>query len=252
MSAKGERSLRVFESVEALLFAAREELVQRAQKALRARRRFTLSLSGGSTPRRLYESLVGAEIDWSRTQVFFGDERCVPPEHADSNYRMAREALLSKIAIPEKNVHRIRTEDEDPERVAKAYEQELQGFFKLRPGELPTFDLVLMGMGSDGHTASLFPGTTALAEEVRLVVAPFVEKLGAWRVTMTAPVFNHARAVLFLVAGEDKARALAGVLQEGHSSGEFPARMVRPASGELLWWVDRSAARLLGGDARTA
>ena len=245
MSGKGERSLRIFEDPEALLAAAREEVVQRAQKALRARRRFTVALSGGSTPRRLYESLVGAEIDWTRTQLFFGDERCVPPEHADSNYRMVREALLSKIAIPEKNVHRIRTEDEDPARVAKAYEQELQGFFKLRPGELPTFDLVLMGMGPDGHTASLFPGTTALAEEVRLVVAPFVEKLGAWRVTLTAPVFNHARCVLFLVAGEDKAQALAGVLQDGRTPEEYPARLVRPAAGELLWWVDKAAARLL-------
>ncbi len=245
MTARGERSLRIFETLDALLAAAREEVVARAQKALRARRRFTLSLSGGSTPRRLYESLVGAEIDWARTQVFFGDERCVPPEHADSNYRMAREALLSKIAIPEKNVHRIRTEDADPERVAKAYEQELQAFFKLRPGELPTFDLVLMGMGPDGHTASLFPGTTALSEEVRLAVAPFVEKLGSWRVTLSAPVFNHARTALFLVAGEDKAAALQGVLEGEHPAEEFPARLIKPTAGELLWWVDKAAAKLL-------
>lgn len=245
MATKGERSLRVFDGPDALLSAAREEVVARAQKALRARRRFTLALSGGSTPKKLYESLVGAEIDWTRTQVFFGDERCVPPDHADSNYRMAREALLSKIAIPEKNVHRVPSEDADPERAAKAYEQDLQSFFKLRPGELPTFDLCLMGMGPDGHTASLFPGTTALAEEVRLAVAPYVEKLGAWRVTMSAPVFNHARCVLFLVAGEDKAEALKGVLESERPADELPAKLVKPGAGELLWWVDKGAAKLL-------
>jgi 6-phosphogluconolactonase len=242
---KGERSLRVFDDLGALLAAARDEVVARAQKALRARRRFTLALSGGSTPKKLYESLVGAEIDWARTQVFFGDERCVPPEHDDSNYRMAREALLSKIAIPEKNVHRVKSEDADPERAAKAYEQELQSFFKLRPGELPTFDLCLMGMGPDGHTASLFPGTTALAEEVRLAVAPYVEKLNSWRITLTAPVFNHARCVLFLVGGEDKAQALKGVLESERPADELPARLVKLTAGELLWWVDKAAAKLL-------
>jgi len=158
---------------------------------------------------------------------------------------MAREALLSRIALPEKNVHRVKSEDADPERAAKAYEQDLQGFFKLRPGELPTFDLCLMGMGADGHTASLFPGTTALAEEVRLAVAPYVEKLGAWRVTLTAPVFNRARCVLFLVAGEDKAEALKGVLESERPADELPAKLIKPAAGELLWWVDKSAARLL-------
>src|SRR5260221_13213250 len=188
---KGERSLRVFDDLPALLAAAREELVARAQKGLRARRRFTVALSGGTTPRQLYESLAGADIDWSRTQIFFGDERCVPPDHADSNYRMAREALLSKIAIPEKNVHRVKSEDADPERAAKAYEQELQGFFKLRPGELPPFDLVLLGMGPDGHCSSLFPVTSALAEVVRLAVAPYVEMLNSWRASLSAPVFIH-------------------------------------------------------------
>jgi len=245
VATKGERSLRVFDDVAGLLAAAREELVARAHKALRARRRFTLALSGGSTPKKLYESLVGADIDWTRTQVFFGDERCVPPDHADSNYRMAREALLSKIAIPEKNVHRVPTEDADPERAARAYEQDLQGFFKLRPGELPTFDLALMGMGPDGHTASLFPGTTALAEQVRLAVAPYVEKLGVWRVTLTAPVFNHARCVLFLVCGEDKAEALKGVLESERPADELPSKLIKPAAGELLWWVDKPAAKLL-------
>jgi 6-phosphogluconolactonase len=245
VSTKGERCLRVFDEPAALLAAAREDLVARAQKALRARRRFTLALSGGSTPKTLYASLVGADIDWTRTQIFFGDERCVPPDHADSNYRMAREALLSKIAIPERNVHRVKSEDADPERAAKAYEQDLQTFFKLRPGELPTFDLALLGMGPDGHTASLFPGTTALAEEVRLAVAPYVEKLGAWRVTLTAPVFNHARCVLFLVCGEDKAQALKGVLEGDKPADELPSKLIKPTAGELLWWVDKSAAKLL-------
>jgi 6-phosphogluconolactonase len=238
-----KQARRVFADRDELLAAARAEFIERAQKALRARRRFTVLLSGGSTPRTLYESLADAPLDWNRVQVFFGDERCVPPDHADSNYRMAREALLSKIAIPERNVHRFRTEDADPERVAKEYEGQLQAFFKLRLGEVPTVDLALMGMGADGHTASLFPGTTALDEEVRLSVAVWVEALKTWRLTLTYPLFNKARCALFLVAGADKAEALRQVLDAGASAApRLPAARIRPADGELLWWLDAAAA----------
>lgn len=246
MSRNSEKfSLRRFATREELLVAARAEFIERAQKALRARRRFTVALSGGTTPRALYESLADAPIDWSRVQFFFGDERCVPPDHADSNYRMAREALLSRIPIPERNVHRFQTEDADPERVAKQYEDQLQAFFKLRLGEVPTFDLALMGMGADGHTASLFPGTTALDEEVLLSVATWVEALQSWRFTLTYPVFNKARCAWFLVAGADKAPALAEVLEGEPAQGTRPAKRIRPASGELLFWVDAAAAARL-------
>jgi 6-phosphogluconolactonase len=238
-----KQTVRIFASREELLATARGEFVERAQKALRARRRFTVALSGGTTPRALYESLVDAPLDWSRVQVFFGDERCVPPDHADSNYRMAREALLSKIAIPERNVHRFQTEDADPERVARQYEDQLQAFFKLRLGEVPTFDLTLMGLGADGHTASLFPGTTGLEEEVLLSVATWVETLKTWRFTLTYPVFNKARCVWFLVTGADKAEALRQVLDAGASAApRLPAARIRPAGGELLWWLDAAAA----------
>lgn len=245
MPTKAQRNLRVFASLDELLANARTEWIERAQKALRARRRFTVALSGGSTPKRLYESLVDAPLDWARVQVFFGDERCVPPEHADSNFHMAREAWLSKVPIPERNLHRFRTEDADPERVAKDYETQLQSFFKLRPGEVPTFDLCLMGMGADGHTASLFPGTTALSEEVRLAVSVWVESLGAWRVTLSAPVFNKARCAWFLAAGADKSAALTQVLEGTAPAEQYPARLIQPSAGELLWWVDAAAAAQL-------
>jgi 6-phosphogluconolactonase len=209
------------------------------------RGRFTLALSGGSTPEKLYTLLATnarASLPWDKVFFFWGDERHVPPDHTDSNYRMAEAAMLSRIPIPPSNVFRVPTENPDAAAAAEAYEQTLCKFFALEPGQVPRFDLILLGMGPDGHTASLFPDTPALREKSRLVVANWVEKLKASRITFTLPVLNAARRVIFLVSGTDKAAALRAVL-EGDAPGEqYPAKLVRPTDGKLIWFVDRAAA----------
>jgi 6-phosphogluconolactonase len=244
---------RVAPDAAALMHLAAEEVAARAASAVRARGRFSVALSGGSTPRALYALLADprapfrARVPWQAVQVFFGDERQVPPDHADSNYRMAREALLAHVPIPAESVHRVRGELADADEAALEYEAELAEAFALHEGERPRLDLALMGMGPDGHTASLFPGSPALDETSRLAVAPFVPKFGAHRVTLTLPVFAAARAVLFLVAGADKAERVAEVL--GGRAPELPAARVRPSDGELLWLLDAAAAaRLAGGE----
>jgi 6-phosphogluconolactonase len=181
-------------------------------------------------------------LPWDRIFFFWGDERHVPPDDPDSNYRMAKEALLSKVAIPAANTFRVPTENPDAAQVAQDYEETLRKFFNLGPGEFPRFDLILLGLGPDGHTASLFPETAALQEKSRLVVANWVEKLKTHRITFTLPVLNAARNVAFLVSGMDKAAALREVL-EGTAPGEkYPAKLVRPTDGRLIWFVDRAAA----------
>lgn len=205
---------------------------------------FSVVLSGGSTPRRLHE-LLAAEpyrslMPWDRLNVFFGDERCVPPEHKDSNFAMAKSTLLARAPIPAEQVFRMRGEDVPPE-AALAYEADLKAFFRGRP---PAFDWVFLGLGDDGHTASLFPGSPALEEKSRPVVSNRVEKLNADRLTLTYPVLNAAKVVCFLVSGEAKAPVLKRILEEGGASG-FPAAGVRPATGDLRWYVDQPAARLL-------
>jgi 6-phosphogluconolactonase len=218
----------------ALAREAAHRFVARAQEAVAARGRFLVALAGGSTPRGAYELLAGdvfaPRVDWARVHVFWGDERCVPPDHTDSNYRMAREALLDRIPISAGNVHRMRGELV-PEAAADAYEAELDEVL----GAEGRFDLVLLGMGVDGHTASLFPGTQALEERERRVAAYYVEKLGAWRVTLTLPALNAARRVLFLVGGAGKRDALNRV-----RAGEpLPAALVRPEEGEVTWLVEK-------------
>jgi 6-phosphogluconolactonase len=232
---------------EAVARAAAEELVGAAARAVAARGRFTLALSGGSTPRRLYALLAdpGApfrgRIPWDRTHVFFGDERSVPPDHPDSNYRMARGALLDHIAAA--SVHRIRGEEPG---AADAYEAELRRFFRIPAGGAPPrLDLVLLGLGPDGHTASLFPGTPAVDETSRWTASPFVPRLGTRRVTLTLPVLDRAREVLFLVSGGEKAPALARVLAAAPGAAALPAALVRPAGG-AVWIVDEAAANALG------
>jgi 6-phosphogluconolactonase len=178
---------------------------------------------------------------------FWGDERHVPPTDPESNYRMAEETLLSKIPVTPANVFRIPAEIPDAAAAAEAYEQTLRKFFALEPGQFPRFDLILLGMGPDGHTASLFPGTAALQEKSRQVVANWVEKFKTNRITLTLPVLNAARSVAFLVSGTDKALALKAVL-EGDAPGEqYPSKLVRPADGQLIWFVDRAAASELSG-----
>ncbi|HEX9058103.1 MAG TPA: 6-phosphogluconolactonase [Ktedonobacterales bacterium] len=242
----GGPTVRVFDDVAALSRAAADALAEVAAKAVRQHGRFRVALSGGSTPQALFKLLAHApyhdRVSWSRTFVFWGDERCVPPTSADSNYRMARETLLFHVPVPATQVYRMPGEAADPEAGARLYEMSLRRAFALAPGEMPRFDLILLGMGSDGHTASLFPHTSALRVTDRLVVANRVEKLNTTRLTLTVPVLNNAATVLFLVAGDDKAGALKAVLRGPKHPEEYPAQLVAPHDGELVWLVDRAAA----------
>ena len=223
--------------------AAARDFAQRAGEAIDERGRFVVALAGGSTPRTVYELLASeygdtADLNWSRVHAFFGDERTVPPDHEDSNYRMARETLLDHVPIG--SVHRMRGEL-PPEKAAAAYEEELRSFFGEEP---PRFDLIMLGIGGDGHTASLFPETAALEVTDRLVVANQVPKLETERITLTIPVINAARAVAFLVAGDDKAEALREILEGEADPRIYPAKFVRPDGGPT-WMVDAEAASLL-------
>jgi 6-phosphogluconolactonase len=228
-----------------LFRAAADEVLQAATEALAQRGRFTIALAGGSTPRSLYTLIAanaGSAVPWDKVFFFWGDERHVPPEDPESNYRMARETLLSKIPVPAANVFRIPAENPDAAAVADAYEQTLRKFFAPAPDEFPRFDVILLGVGPDGHTASLFPETTALQEKSRWVVETWVEKLRTTRITLTLPVLNAARRVAFLVSGTDKAAVLREIL-EGSAPGEkYPSKLVRPNQGKLIWFVDRAAA----------
>lgn len=224
---------------------AAEEVVHLANEAVAARGRFTIALSGGSTPKSLFNLLATnakTTLPWDRMFFFFGDERHVPPTDPDSNYRMANEAMLSKVPVPPANVFRVEAENPDAAAAAAAYEQTLRKFFQIGAGEVPKFDLILLGMGPDGHTASLFPGTAGLQEKSRLVIANWVEKLKTHRLSFTLPLINAARCVAFLVSGTDKAPALKAVL-EGSAPGEqYPAKLVAPKDGKLIWFLDRAAA----------
>jgi 6-phosphogluconolactonase len=182
------------------------------------------------------------QIPWNAVHLFWGDERHVPPDDPQSNYRMVREVLLSRLSIPDSNVHRIEGERPDATEAAALYESELRSFFCLGPGEFPRFDLILLGMGADGHTASLFPQTAALGVRDRAVVSNWVPRLNAFRITMTLPVFWNAAAVVFLVSGADKAAVLAAVFGPPRLSDPLPCELVRPQAGELVWLVDRAAA----------
>ncbi len=236
---------------EAVSRTAAEEFVRLAREATAARGRFTVALSGGSTPRRLYQLLAEApfreQVDWPRVEFFWGDERSVPPDHKDSNYRTAKEALLSKLAVPPGRVHRMQAERSDRDSAAREYQEESARVFGVSPeGEPPAFDLVLLGMGPDGHTASLFPGTAALQETKRWVVANHVPQMNTDRLTMTAPILNRAAQVLFLVAGGDKAERLAEVLDGPADVERLPSQLLRGARGRVVWLVDEAAARRLG------
>jgi 6-phosphogluconolactonase len=236
--------LNIVPDLAALNRTAADEFVRCARAAIDQHGRFAVALSGGNTPRSIY-SLIASEyksaVAWDKVSVFFGDERHVPPDSPESNYRMANESLLSHVPIPRQNIFRVQAELE-AQNAAANYDAELQDFFKLKPGEWPCFDLILLGMGDDGHTASLFPGTAALKETSRLVVANRVEQLKTERITFTLPVLNHAAEVMVLVAGANKADVLGRIC---HSDGAYPVQMVRPERGRLLWIVEQQAARLI-------
>ena len=241
--------LHVFTDTEEFVAGAAGFIVAAAQRAIHERGCFAIALSGGSTPRPVFARLASAElrgqVDWPRVHVFFGDERCVPPDDARSNYRMARETLLDHVPVAAEHIHRIRGED-DPALEALRYEQEIARFF--RTSQLPALDLILLGMGENGHTASLFPGTAVLRERERWTAAQYVEVMSAWRVTLTAPLINAARQVAFLVEGAGKAEMLANVLHGPYQPDVWPAQMIRPAAGELHWLVDSAAAARLPRD----
>jgi 6-phosphogluconolactonase len=236
-------SIEVFKDAPSLARAGAGRFVDRAAAAIGARGRFAVALSGGSTPRGMYALLAGDEhvhrVDWARVHLFFGDERCVPPEHPDSNYRMVRETLLAYAPLPPGNMHRMRGED-PPAEAALAYESDLRAFFGSAAA--PRFDLVLLGMGDNGHTASLFPGLPQVREQVRWVAACYVDEVGMWRLTLTPVAINAAAEVTFLVAGAGKAAMLRRVLEGPYQPDLLPAQSVRPTDGLLRWMVDEAAA----------
>jgi 6-phosphogluconolactonase len=247
--------IRQFADLEDLSEAAAGEFCRIACQAIAERRRFVVVLSGGSTPRRLYELLTTDRyrdrVAWDRVEFFWSDERAVPPDHYDSNYRMACDLLLEPLAVPTAHIHRIEAERQDLDGAALAYEREIARVFGLLPNAPPpAFDLVLLGMGADGHTASLFPRTDAPGEAPRWVISQHVSAIAANRVTMTPRILNAARHVLFLVAGGEKAEALALVLDGVRDPQLLPAQMIEPTSGALMWFVDRAAAARLGASRR--
>lgn len=241
--------IRILTTPQELFAAAAEEIVRTATEAVTQRGRFTIALSGGSTPKQLYNLLATnarTTLPWDRMHFFWGDERHVQPTDPDSNYRMVEEAMLSKVPVPASNVFRFRAENPDAAAVAEEYEKTLRKFFQTGSTEVPRFDLILLGMGPDGHTASLFPGTAALQQKSRLVVANWVEKLKTNRLSLTLPVLNAGRCVMFLVSGTDKAQVLRTVLEDKNAPGEqYPAKLVQPTDGTLLWLIDRAAASAL-------
>jgi 6-phosphogluconolactonase len=244
------RRINVYEDANSLATQAAIDFVKMSQEAIEIRGRFSVALSGGSTPKMLFNKLAedayARVVQWDRIDVFWGDERCVPPDHEDSNYNTARQELLERVPLPEENIYRMRGEL-DPRRAANAYEDLLRGYFLGRTDGVEkntdlTFDLIYLGMGDDGHTASLFPKTTALQEKNRWVVANYVDMLGVWRLTLTAPAINLARMVVFLVAGSGKRARLKEVLEGPQDPQSLPSQLINPQAGELVWMVDQAVA----------
>jgi len=223
---------------------AAEQFVALADAANARRGRFAVALSGGSTPKALYALLASAEyrnrLDWSRVHLFWGDERCVPPDHPESNFRMVQESLLSKVEIPRENIHRMAGE-KNPQAAAADYENELRRFFNSSHAA-PRFDLINLGLGEDGHTASLFPGSAALSENQRWVTIAYVERLQAHRLTLTLPVINAAAQITFLVSGKSKRAIVKQLLGADADSSILPAAKVSPADGRLTWLITHDAA----------
>src|SRR5467141_2552627 len=251
------REVRILADANAIAQTAAAEFLKTAQEAVRENGSFAVALAGGSTPKSLYgllatNPLLQAKVPWDKIQFLFGDERHVPPDHAESNFRMASEAMFSKAPVQPQQVNRIHGENPNVREAAEEYEKELRAALQSKTGELPRFDLVLLGMGPEGHTASLFPGTKALNEERRLVAGNWVGKLYADRITLTPPVLNSAARVMFLVYGAEKAPALKAVLEGPYEPEQLPAQLIRPKLGKVLWLVDPSAASMLVPQAKSA
>jgi 6-phosphogluconolactonase len=238
----------VVENSEQLAVEAANRLVSIAKESIESRGRFDIALSGGNTPRRLYEMLADQplreQLDWGKTYVFWGDERRVPPSHEDSCYRMARETLLDKVPVPQENIFRMQGEGLQNSAM-QDYENKLMRHFKLSSREFPRFDLILLGLGTDGHTASIFPGTRAVSDMTNMVIVYEVPKLRVERITLSRAVINNARNIMFLVSGADKALALANTLEGPSMRSTYPAQGIAPSDGQLIWVVDKAAAENL-------
>jgi len=234
--------IRVLPDPDALAGEAAGRIIDLADRAIETAGAFTMGLAGGNTPRLLYQRLsserLGRRLDWQKVEIYFSDERCVPPTHADSNFRMASETLLDLVPIPPGNIHRLRGEIE-PEAAAMEYGQLLEARFG--DGGL---DLAILGVGEDGHTASLFPGTKALEEQEHRCVASYVEKLGAWRLTMTAAFLNRSKDIMVLVTGREKAAAVHQVLEGERDPKQFPIQLIDSPDGTVLWMIDAAAAEM--------
>jgi 6-phosphogluconolactonase len=248
----GKLKVEYFVEPDAAALAARaaRQFVEETEAAVAARGRARIAISGGSTPKVAFGMLADPaqpwlkRMPWDKLELFWVDERCVPPDHADSNYRMTREAMLDHVPLKPEQVHRMEGELE-PEAAAARYESTLRNSFRLEGAETPRFDLIALGMGPDGHTASLFPHTAALHEISRLAVANHVQNKDAWRVTLTWPVINHGARVFFLIGGTDKAQVLNEVMTGTRDVERLPSQLIKPASGILTLLLDKAAAALL-------
>lgn len=244
------REIRILADGAAIAKRAAQEFVQAAASSVRANGSFNVALAGGSTPKALYSLLADdpvlrSQVPWDKIHLFFGDERHVGPGHPDSNFRMATEAMISKAPLRKDQVTRIKGEDPDAEEAAREYEQDLRSYFNLKPGDYPRFDLFLVGMGNEGHTLSLFPGTKALHPGERIAVRNWVGKLFTDRITLTAPAACNAALIIIMVTGADKAPALKGVLEGPYEPEQLPAQLLQPTNGRLLWLVDAAAGGML-------
>ena len=245
-----DREIRILADGAAIAKRAAREFVQAAASAVREKNAFNVALAGGSTPKALYSLLVNdpalrSQIPWDKIHLFFGDERHVAPDHPDSNFRMATEAMISKSPLKPEQVTRIKGEYPGTQQAALEYEEALREYFKLKAGEYPRFDLVLVGMGNEGHTLSLFPGTKALHADGRIAVRNWIGKLCTERITLTAPTACNAAEIIFMVTGADKACALKSVLEGPYEPDQLPAQLLQPQNGKLLWLVDAAAGSML-------
>lgn len=234
------RKVEVLPDKTALISRSLQLTTAKIQTAVQERGLCTIALSGGSTPKPLYEAIANSKLPWDKIHVFWGDERYVPSDHPDSNEAMARHAWLDRVDIPASNIHPMPTDEPDPATAASKHEEQLREFFKIQPGEFPAFDLILLGMGDDGHTASLFPHTEALQVRDRLVTVG--NKDGQPRLTFTAPLINQAHCVMFIIAGDSKRPALDQIFAPVADELSYPARLIQP-QGELWWLLDRAAGQ---------
>jgi 6-phosphogluconolactonase len=244
------REVRILPDAAAIAKRAAQKFIEIASAAVAQKGSFEVVLSGGSTPKALYALLVNdaalrAQVPWDKMYVFFGDERHVGPEDELSNYRMAKESLFAKSPLKPEQIFRMKGEYPEAEDAAKDYEQQLRGHFHLRDGQFPRFDLLFLGMGEEGHVASLFPGTKALQEQKRIVVHNWVGKVLMDRITLTAPAINNSANVIVLAAGAAKAQALTAVLERTYEPEQLPAQLIKPVNGKLLWLVDPAAGSML-------